>query len=410
MADQACNADSSSDGSVPATSGEQRAPDGAAVTQADSAGLRRAGDILRAGGLVAFPTETVYGLGADASNASAVARIFEAKGRPRFDPLIVHLASAEAAWACAATVPTAARQLAAAFWPGPLTLVLPRNKSAVADLVTAGLDTVALRVPGHPVARSLIESAGVAIAAPSANRFGGVSPTTAAHVAAEFPGGEATGPKLILDGGPCETGVESTVISLTGDRPAVLRLGGLAVEQIEAVVGPVTVAGSTSRPGSDPESASKAAGETANDAAPDSPPASPGMLDRHYAPSTRLAVVEAVTETVIERYLATADHPGAGASESAPADAAARSDPAGGAAPLGLLLFAERPELAGLIHDHGLAVEVLSERGEPREAAARLFAAMRSLDARGVRQIVAEWAPEHGLGRAINDRLKRAAR
>jgi L-threonylcarbamoyladenylate synthase len=229
-------------------------------------------------------------------------------------------------------------------------------------------------------------------------------------VAAEFPAGEATGPELILDGGPCETGVESTVISLTGDRPAVLRLGGLAVEQIEAVVGPVTVAGSTSRPGSDPESASKAAGETANDAAPDSPPASPGMLDRHYAPSTRLAVVEAVTETVIERYLATADHPGAGASESAPADAAARSDPAGGAAPLGLLLFAERPELAGLIHDHGLAVEVLSERGEPREAAARLFAAMRSLDARGVRQIVAEWAPEHGLGRAINDRLKRAAR
>jgi len=304
-----------------------------------------AADLLRRGGVVAMPTETVYGLAADAMNRAAVARVFDLKGRPRFDPLIVHAQTTEAALAWAARVPDAARQLAAACWPGPLTLVLPKV-AAVDELVTAGLDTVALRVPGHALARRLIAAVGSPLAAPSANRFGGVSPTEAAHVVAEF--GDAV---PVLDGGACERGVESTVVACDeAGGVRVLRLGSLTVEAIERVLGrSVAVQASTDRPaGSGLEG--------------------PGMLSRHYAPRTPVALVEHWK----------------------------------GEAQAGALALNDRP--AGYA-----AVERLSATADLVEAAANLFAAMRRLDARGLARIDARLLPERDLGRAINDRLRRAA-
>jgi L-threonylcarbamoyladenylate synthase len=376
---------------------------------ADAEAIARAAAVLRAGGLVAFPTETVYGLGANAWDATAAARIFEAKGRPSFDPLIVHAATAEQAWPLAAEVPAAAKQLAAAFWPGPLTLVLAKarpasdaagadvdaagapgdtgamgesDKQFVPDLVTAGLGTVALRVPGHPVARALIEAAGVPVAAPSANRFGGVSPTRAEHVAAEL--GETV--DLILDGGPCETGVESTVVALTGETPTVLRPGGVAVEAIEQVIGPIAVHGSSSKPGAAGGGVAAATEQgAAGDGGPPRPQA-PGMLDRHYAPHARLTLVDSLTPAEVDRQAATAP------------------------AKPGLVLFDERPAIRAAVARHGLVAEVLSPTGDLREAAANLFAALRRLDESGAARIVAERVPDAGLGRAINDRLQRAAR
>ena len=188
----------------------------------DSEALARAGALLRTGGLVAFPTETVYGLGADALDGRAVARIFEAKGRPAFDPLIVHVASTEMFESVVGEIPDLARALIERFWPGPLTLVLEKA-TAIADLVTSGLPTVAVRMPAHPTARALIAAAGVPIAAPSANRFGGLSPTRAEHVATQL--GDSV--DLILDGGPTEHGLESTIVLLAGERPALLRHGAL---------------------------------------------------------------------------------------------------------------------------------------------------------------------------------------
>jgi L-threonylcarbamoyladenylate synthase len=193
--------------------------------------------VLRRGGLVAFPTETVYGLGADATNADAVTKIFAAKGRPSTNPLIVHVADAAVARRYATAWPPAAAQLADRFWPGPLTLVLPKAPDIV-PAVTAGLNTVGLRVPDHPVALQLLREFGGAVAAPSANRSNRVSPTTADHVREEL--GDAV--DLVLDGGPCRVGIESTVLDLTTERPTILRPGGLSREQIEAVVGPVGVA------------------------------------------------------------------------------------------------------------------------------------------------------------------------
>lgn len=214
-----------------------------------------AGRLLRDGRLVAFPTETVYGLGADATNDTAVAAVFAAKRRPRFNPLIVHVGGIEAAETLV-TFNERATALARAFWPGPLTLVLPRHpRSGLSLLVSAGLDSVAVRVPDHPVARALLHSAGRPVAAPSANVSGRVSPTTAVHVA------QSLGPRvaMILDGGPCRVGLESTVIDLAGDTPALLRPGGLAAEVIEAVIGPLAAPGT-------------------------GPARSPGMQSRHYAP------------------------------------------------------------------------------------------------------------------------------
>jgi L-threonylcarbamoyladenylate synthase len=305
--------------------------------------LLRCADTIRRGGLVAFPTETVYGLGADALNADAVAKIFELKGRPRFDPLIVHIADPAQLLSLVVQVPPLARDLIERFWPGPLSLVLPKNES-VPDIVTAGLPSVAVRCPAHPLARRLIELAGSPIAAPSANLFCTVSPTTAQHVIDQF------GDRLphVIDGGPCPVGVESSVVSFLGDRPVLLRPGGVTAEEIEGVTGPLEIATTGG-----------------------SRPASPGQLPRHYAPSTPLELT---------------------------------SDPPRPGRQVGLLTFGPPPSRSGFA-----AVEVLSEVECLREAAANLFAALRRLDALELDYIVARPVPEEGLGYAVMDRLRRAA-
>jgi L-threonylcarbamoyladenylate synthase len=304
--------------------------------------IATAAALLRDGALVALPTETVYGLGADATNGRAVAAIFEAKGRPRFNPLIVHVASLEAAERLG-HLGASGRRLAAAFWPGPLSLVLAKRPGCpVAELATAGLDTIALRVPGHAIARALLLEVAVPVAAPSANRSGHVSPTTAGHVEADL------GPRvaIILDGGPATLGLESTVLDVTGDEPVVLRLGAVPREEIARVLG---------------RSIAVAEGGAGK-------PASPGMLARHYAPSTRLRL---------------------DASEARDGEA--------------LLAFG-----AGLPSHSGPMVN-LSATGDLAEAAANLFSALRALDASGASTIAVMRIPEHGLGEAINDRLRRAA-
>ncbi|WP_043336585.1 L-threonylcarbamoyladenylate synthase [Belnapia moabensis] len=313
------------------------------------AGLDRAAALLRDGALVAFPTETVYGLGADARNARAVAGIFGAKGRPHFNPLICHYPEAEAAFA-EVRADDRARRLAAWFWPGPLTLVLPRRPDCRVDLLAgAGLDTLAVRVPAHPTALALLRAAGVPVAAPSANRSGQVSPTTAEHVLAGLGGRIAA----VLDDGPCAVGVESTVLDLTGAGPVLLRPGGVPVEAIEAELGPVGRALPLS-----------AAAATAS-------LRSPGMLLSHYAPGLPVRL---------------------GATAVAPDEA----------------LLAFGPALPG-----AAVTWNLSEEGDLREAASRLFAGLRWLDeegtARGCPGIAAMPVPETGLGAAINDRLTRAA-
>ncbi len=296
-----------------------------------------AGEIIRSGGLVAFPTETVYGLGANAFDAEAVAKIFAVKQRPTFDPLIVHVADLAMADEVGSLDATASG-LAERFWPGPLTLVVPRRKRVPA-LVTSGLDTVALRLPSHPVARSLIEAARTPIAAPSANRFGHLSPTTAHHVAA---GLEVD---VILDGGPTRHGIESTIVAMA-DPPILLRHGAIPVEDLRAAGFDVVLATTASTPNA------------------------PGQLASHYAPITPLEIGD--PWTVTDR-----------------ADAAA--------------LTFRRPVTgfkAGL---------VLDQDGDLVRAAARLFEYLHRLDASGASIIWAEPVPDVGIGRAINDRLRRAA-
>lgn len=316
--------------------------------------LAQAARIIREGGVVAFPTETVYGLGADATCPEAVARVFEIKNRPRFDPLIVHVADAPAARALAAPWPQAAQRLADRFWPGPVTLVLPRRAEVIPDIVTAGLPTVAIRVPDHPVAIELIRLAGVPIAAPSANRFGSVSPTTAAHVRESL--GKAV--DFILDGGPCRAGVESTIISFVGGAPTLLRPGAAPIEEIEALIGPVE----------------RAPQRRGGASMADEAPLAPGMLDRHYATATPLHLR---------------------------GEAPASLD----AARCGRLCLAPPADASSW-----RAVEALSPAGDLRQAAAGLFAAMRRLDALGLDAIIADEFPQTGLGLAINDRLRRASR
>lgn len=322
--------------------------------------LARAADILRQGGVVAFPTETVYGLGASAFDVEALARVFEVKGRPLFDPLIVHVPGIDHARPLVRQFPEPAQKLAARFWPGPLTLVLHKSM-LVPDLATAGCPTVAVRVPDHPVALELLRLTGVPLAAPSANLFGRISPTTAAHVREQL--GEQI--DLILDGGPCRVGVESTVVQLTENRPVLLRPGGTPLEEIETLIGPV-------------ELPAPAASEPANPGL-----ASPGTLPRHYAPHTPLT---------IDRHQA--------------AEAGSGTSTAGPGSPwrVGLLAFTA-PADSGRFHQ----VEILSPAGDLREATSRFFSALRRLDAAGLDLIVAETFPEHGLGRALNDRLRRAA-
>lgn len=311
--------------------------------------VARAAALLRSGQLVAFPTETVYGLGGDATDAAAVAGIFAAKGRPQFNPLICHYPSAEAAFADV-RADDRARRLAEHLWPGPLTLVLPRRPECRVDLLAgAGLDTLAVRVPGNPLAQELLRAVGRPVAAPSANRSGAVSPTTAEHVLEGLAGRIAA----VLDGGPCPVGVESTVLDLAGGGPALLRPGGVEREAIEALLGPVGRAL--------PAAAAMQAASLRG----------PGMLLSHYAPGLPVRL---------------------GATEVAPDEA----------------LLAFGPALPG-----AAATWNLSEAGSTREAAARLFAGLRWLDAEGTRRgcarIAAMPVPETGLGAAINDRLARAA-
>jgi L-threonylcarbamoyladenylate synthase len=315
----------------------------------DPDAIGAAARILAAGGLVAFPTETVYGLGADATNAAAVARLYAAKGRPAFNPLIAHVGDTTAARVLA-RFDAAAETLAGAFWPGPLTLVVPKSAACpVAELATAGLDSIAVRVPAHRIARALIAALGRPVVAPSANRSGHVSPTTADHVLADL----ADRIDLVLDGGPASVGVESTIVACLDDRVTLLRPGGIPREAIERTLGrkvdetPIAVEGD---------------GEA---------PLAPGMLASHYAPRAAL------------RLDADAVRPGEA-------------------------VLAFGPDLpAGA--DRAAMILNLSARGDLIEAAANLFSHLRELDRGGIASIAVMPIPRQGLGEAINDRLARAA-
>ena len=314
----------------------------------EAGAIDAAAGVLAGGGLVAFPTETVYGLGADATNAAAVAKLYAAKGRPAFNPLIAHVADAAAAHALAAFDP-AAESLAAVFWPGPLTLVLPKAPACpVADLATAGLDTIAVRVPAHRIAHALIGAFGKPVVAPSANQSGHVSPTTADHVMADLAGRI----DLVLDGGPTTVGVESTILACIAGNVTLLRPGGLPREEIEAVIG-------------------RKVDEAQTVAEDGEAPLAPGMLSSHYAPRATLRL---------------------DAREVRPDEA--------------LLAFGSvLPPGA----DRAMRTLNLSARGDLVEAAANLFSHLRQLDRAGVAHIAVMPIPRDGLGEAINDRLSRAA-
>jgi L-threonylcarbamoyladenylate synthase len=301
--------------------------------------VRRAAEILKRGGLVAFPTETVYGLGADAANAEAVARLYAVKGRPADHPVIVHFAGAEQAFAWAREVPEAARQLAARFWPGPLTLILKRSQLAQ-DFVTGGQDTVGLRVPSHPVAQKLLREFKKGIAAPSANRFGLVSPTTAAHVREDL-GDEVD---LVLEGGPSDVGIESTIVDLSGAGAVLLRPGGISEEQL---------------------------GITLRTPTADSPRHS-GGLERHYAPRTPARLVP--THALDKEISSTANR-------------------------IAVLAFSRPDERV----DYWLRMP-----RDPAAYAQRLYAALRELDSAGCEAILVEAPPQAAEWAAVLDRLRRA--
>jgi L-threonylcarbamoyladenylate synthase len=318
------------------------------IRKADSAAIAEAAALLKAGQVVAMPTETVYGLAADAFNPQACAAVFEAKQRPSFDPLIVHgldLAHLAPVVLAGALQQKVLKLLAEKFWPGPLTLVLPKA-ALVPAIVTAGLDTVAIRIPSHPVARALLEAVGRPLAAPSANLFGCLSPTTAAHVEEQL--GDVV--PLILDGGPCTVGVESSIVDLSGELPRLLRAGGVSKEDLEEVLGHSLELG--------PSVLER--------------PLAPGQLESHYAPLTPLRVF--------------------------PKGQVPK--PQGRAGFLGL----QGSPLGSAYAE----VEVLSQTGDLREAAANLFAALHRLDAADLEVIHVQALPEDGLGRAIMDRLRKA--
>lgn len=309
--------------------------------------IQRATRILRQDGLVAIPTETVYGLAANAFSEEAILKIFETKNRPTFDPLIVHVDSIEQAEEMVMKVPVKARELAGRFWPGPLTLLL-RKKAIIPDIVTSGLNSVAIRIPDHPLTLQLLHGLGFPLAAPSANPFGYVSPTSVKHV------NDQLGQKIpyILDGGDCHVGIESTIIGFINDEPEIYRLGGISVEDIESIVGEVRVRQHSS-----------------------SRPEAPGLMESHYAPGKKVKLN---------------DIPDLGSDID--------------------------PELIGLIRFKDLDPTmpeknqiILSRNGDLLEAAKNLFSALRKMDEMDVRYVVVESVPETGLGRAINDRLRRAA-
>lgn len=318
----------------------------------DPAAIARAARVLQEGGLVAFPTETVYGLGADALSGAAVARIFSAKGRPADNPLIVHVADVAAARGLVREFPALAERAAAALWPGPLTIVLPRG-AVVPDITTAGQATVAIRVPAHPVALALLRACGRPLAAPSANRSGRPSPTLAAHVLADLDGRV----ELILDGGPTLHGLESSVLDLSRGRPMLLRRGSVTIEQLRALLGEV---------------------DTLDEGDAGALARSPGLRHRHYAPRARVELVaEGEGEAAVMRALAAGER----------VALVCRREVVTGA--MGTLVLRLPDELAGFGRE--------------------LFAGLRTLDAAGVERIVIEAVPEVGVGAAIMDRLRRAA-
>jgi len=327
--------------------------------------IRRAAQVLRSGGLLAFPTETVYGLGADAENVHAVQRIFEVKGRPPTHPLIVHIGASDELARWAAEVPEAAKVLAERFWPGPLTLVLPRS-DRVPLAVTGGLDTVALRVPDHPLALALLRSFGGAVAAPSANRFGSVSPTTAQHVR------EDLGPAVdfVLDGGPCVVGVESTIVDLSTDQPVILRPGGIPREEIERALGCAlrVRTGTTVR--------------------------APGQHPSHYAPRAEVVLVSIRDLDECARRLHDEGHR-VGVLMPAPPGRSPRPR----TLPSGERWVAELPD----------GVVVLGKVRSVPEYARRLYENLRAFDRHGCDVVLASLPSEDGLGLAIADRLRRAA-
>ena len=309
--------------------------------------IQKAIEILQQDGLVAIPTETVYGLAANALRDEAVVRIFEVKNRPSFDPLIVHVDSIEQAEEMVLNVPAKAKDLAARFWPGPLTLLL-RKQAIIPDIVTSGLNTVAIRIPDHPLTLDLLHSLGFPLAAPSANPFGYVSPTSVKHV------NDQLGDKIpyILDGGDCHVGIESTIIGFTNEEPEIYRLGGIPVEDIESVVGKVRVRNHSS-----------------------SRPEAPGLLESHYAPAKKVKLKNI-------------------------SDLGSNSDPGR----IGLIRF---KEIDTAVPERNQII--LSRDGDLIEAAKNLFSALRKMDEMDVHYVIAESLPEIGLGRAINDRLRRAA-
>jgi L-threonylcarbamoyladenylate synthase len=312
-----------------------------------STDISKAVTILNNDELVAIPTETVYGLAGNIFSKKAIQLIFETKKRPFFNPLIVHIPSVEVLPNIVRYIPEKAQRLADAFWPGPLTLVLPK-KSTIPDVITAGKDTVAVRIPNHPVALELLSQLDYPLAAPSANPFGSISPTTAQHVENYF----KDAIKMVLDGGSCQRGIESTIIGFEGDEPIIYRLGSTSIEAIENVVGPIEI-------------------KNKKDIAPDAP----GMLERHYAPSTRTILTGDISEAIKKH-----------------ADKR-----------IGVLSFSKTFE-----HDAVAFQIVLSESTNLPEAASKLYDALHQLDKQELDIIIAERFPDFGLGKSINDRLQRA--
>ena len=337
----------------------------------DPAAIEEAAQLLRDGKLVVFPTETVYGLGAHALDPIAVQKIFDAKERPANDPLIVHLAHIGQVNQCAAGMPAGARKLALSFWAGPLTLIL-QKKPEVPDLVTAGLPSVALRVPSHRVARALMEMAGIPIAAPSANRFSKPSPTTAAHVIDDLDGRV----DLILDGGPTDIGLESTIVDFTADPPVLRRPGGITFEQVRSLV-PEVIVQSGQGGAEEPQSA-------------------PGQMTRHYAPKAELTLYEGPRDAVVRRVAADLR------------SATAAGDRVGILAPEEDL-SALAPDIAARATSGRIETIPYGSRNDLERSARELYASIRTLDATGVAKIFAIGVGAEGLARAIHDRLIRAA-
>ncbi len=310
--------------------------------------ISKAIDLLERGHLVAIPTETVYGLAGNIFNPTAVGKIFETKNRPHFNPLIVHIPSITALDTIVSYVPEKARKLAEAFWPGSLTLILPKHKN-IPDLITAGKDTVGVRVPNHTVTLELLSQLPFPLAAPSANPFNRISPTKPKHVASYFEGKI----QMVLDGGPCEKGLESTIIGFENEAPVIYRLGAISLEEIESIIGKVEVRNTK-----------------------ENRPDAPGMLMKHYAPRTKIIISENI-ELDLQKY---------------------------DSEKIGILGFNRIYKRTSIAYQ-----ETLSEKGDLQEAASNLYQALHRLDDQEITLILAERFPDKGLGKTINDRLQRAS-